>query len=58
MSVIHILKDGTRLDSIRGHVVRMADAEQAYMVLDAINRKIKKKSAARPATATAKKNNT
>ena len=39
MSVIHILKDGTRLDSIRGHVVRMADAEQAYMILDAINRK-------------------
>ena len=39
MSVIHILKDGTRLDSIRGHVVRMEDAEQAYMVLDAINRK-------------------
>lgn len=50
MSVIHILRDGTVLDSIRGHVVRMADAEQAYMVLDAINRKREKKTTARPAT--------
>lgn len=60
MSVIHILRDGTVLDDIRGHVVRMADAEQAYMVLDAINRKREKKAAARPkaAQAPARKNNT
>ena len=37
MSVIHILKDGTQVDSIRGHVVKMADAEPLYHMIHSIN---------------------
>lgn len=37
MGVIHILKDGTQVDSIRGHVVRMADAEPLYHMIHSIN---------------------
>lgn len=39
MAVIHILKDGTRLDDISGHVVRMEDAEELYRLIDSINQK-------------------
>lgn len=42
MAVIHILKDGTRLDDITGHVVRMEDAEELYRLIDNINQKKKK----------------
>lgn len=42
MAVIHILKDGTRLDDITGHVVRMEDAEELYRLIDSINQKKKK----------------
>lgn len=37
MSVIHILKDGTRVDSIRGHVVKFEDAEPLYRMIQSIN---------------------
>lgn len=37
MAVIHILKDGTRVDSVRGHVVKMADAEPLYNMIHSIN---------------------
>ena len=37
MAVIHILKDGTRVDSIRGHVVKLADAEPLYHMIHSIN---------------------
>ena len=37
MGVIHILKDGTRVDSIRDHVVKMADAEPLYRMIHSIN---------------------
>ena len=37
MAVIHILKDGTRVDSIRGHVVKIADAEPLYHMIHSIN---------------------
>lgn len=37
MGVIHILKDGTQVDSIRGHVVKMADAEPLYNMIHSIN---------------------
>lgn len=37
MAVIHILKDGTRVDSIRGHVVKKADAEPLYHMIHSIN---------------------
>ena len=39
MEVIHILKDGTVLHDITGHVVKMQDARTAYAVLDKISRK-------------------
>lgn len=37
MSVVHILKDGTRLNDITGHVVRLEDAESLYRFLDSLN---------------------
>ena len=37
MAVIHILKDGTQVDSIRGHVVKMEDAEPLYRMIHSIN---------------------
>lgn len=37
MAVIHILKDGTQVDSIRGHIVKMADAEPLYHMIHNIN---------------------
>lgn len=33
----HVLKDGTELSDITGHIVRMKDAEQFYSLLDEIN---------------------
>ena len=38
MSVIHILKDGTVLNDITGHVVKMEDAEPLYQFLNTLNR--------------------
>lgn len=35
--VRHILKDGTVLDDITGHVVKMEDARMVYELLDKIN---------------------
>lgn len=40
--VIHILKDGTVLKDITGHVVRMEDAGPLYHLIDSINRGEKK----------------
>ena len=37
MGVFHILKDGTQVDSIRGHVVKIADAEPLYRMIHSIN---------------------
>jgi len=42
-TVTHILKDGTRLDDIRGHVVKREDAEALYRLIHSINQ-----GAARP----------
>ena len=39
MAVYHILKDGSRVDSIKGHVVKIADAEPLYQLLHSINQK-------------------
>lgn len=33
MAIIHILKDGTRVDDITGHVVRFEDAEPLYRMM-------------------------
>lgn len=35
--VIHYLKDGTRLEDISGHIVKMADAEIVYKLMDTMN---------------------
>ena len=37
MAVKHILKDGTVLTDITGHVVKMEDARVVYELLDKIN---------------------
>lgn len=34
--VVHVLKDGTILDSIEGHVVKVQDAEALYNMIDQI----------------------
>lgn len=34
--VIHVLKDGTVLDDIEGHIVKIEDAEPLYNLLDQI----------------------
>jgi hypothetical protein len=55
MSVIHILKDGSRPTDITGHIVRSGDVSSLYQMLHSINRKrseIKKKN-----TVTILKNN-
>lgn len=44
MSIIHILKDGTRVDDIRGHVVKIADAAPLYELIHSMNKE------ARPST--------
>lgn len=38
MGVIHILKDGSIVKDITGHVVRMEDAGPLYDLIDSINR--------------------
>lgn len=38
MSVVHILKDGSRLKDITGHIVRLEDAGTLYQLIDRINR--------------------
>lgn len=39
MTILHILKDGTELEDITGHVVRMEDAKDVYAIIDRINKK-------------------
>lgn len=36
--VIHILKDGTRVDNIVGHIVKVSEAETVYKLMTKINR--------------------
>ena len=38
MAVIHILKDGSIVEDITGHVVRVEDALPLYQLIDSINR--------------------
>lgn len=37
MAVKHILKNGTCLDDISGHIVKMEDVGEFYMILGRIN---------------------
>lgn len=39
MRVIHILKDGSEIEDITGHVVRVEDAGALYKMIRDINRK-------------------
>ena len=39
MRVIHVLKDGSVVDDISGHVVRVEDAETLYRMIRKINAK-------------------
>ena len=43
MAVTHILKDGTVLQDITGHVGKMEDARATYALLDKINEDITEK---------------
>ena len=36
MQIIHILKDGTELRDISGHVVKIEDAEPLYHLMETI----------------------
>lgn len=38
MAVYHVLKDGTKVETVRGHVVKRADAEAVYALVETINR--------------------
>ena len=40
--VKNILKDGTEISDLTGHIVRQKDAENFYTLLDAINNKNRK----------------
>jgi hypothetical protein len=42
MKVTHVLRDGTELDDIQGHVVKKDDAEAVYSLMDVINQKEKR----------------
>lgn len=37
MSVIHILKDGSEVKDITGHIVKTVDAEPLYRLVHSIN---------------------
>lgn len=43
MAVINILKDGSTVEDLTGHVVRIEDARALYQMIDTINRKEYKK---------------
>ena len=42
--VIHILKDGTVLSDITGHVVKKEDVPMAYVVMEQMNEKRREKN--------------
>lgn len=46
--VIHILKDGTRVDDISGRVVKISEAEVVYKLMDSINRRAKREKENNP----------
>ena len=38
MKITHVLSDGTELDDIQGHVVKVGDAKSVYNLIDSINK--------------------
>lgn len=45
MAVKHVLKDGTVLDDITGHVVRKKEVKGLYVLIDEINQQRARKGA-------------
>ena len=43
MSVYHVLKDGTKLNSITGHIVKASDVPAIYELIHTMNQKRKEK---------------
>lgn len=41
MEIIHILKDGSRVTDIRGHIVKQEDASPLYQIIHKINERTK-----------------
>lgn len=39
MNVINVLKDGTRLEDLQGHIVTEKDARAVYTLVDEINKR-------------------
>ena len=48
MAVYHYLKDGTRVDDITGHVVKMADAEPLYHLMQRMSCEAPRKEKEQP----------
>lgn len=42
MNIIHILKDGSRIEDITGHVVKIEEAESLYSMFRRINSEAEK----------------
>lgn len=42
MSVIHVLKDGSRVNDITGYVVRVSDASALYRLINDLNKRSSK----------------
>lgn len=40
MAVYHVLKDGSQVATLKGHVVKMADADPLYRFIHSINQKL------------------
>ena len=45
ITIKHVLKDGTKVDSVEGHVIKAEDFPLLYEVMDRINRKDQKQNA-------------
>lgn len=45
MAVTHVLKNGTVLRDIKGHVVRVEDAKLVYTIMDKLNERGRKEKA-------------
>ncbi len=43
VKITHILKDGTVIKDIRGHVVKIEDAKSIYSLMDKMNQKKEEK---------------
>lgn len=42
--IIHVLKDGTVLEDIKGHVVKQEEIKSAYDLIDSMNKRQEEKN--------------